>query len=130
MERRSRSPSPWPEPATSHRPASDNSVGTMGNGLQSSADPTPRRPTAPGRGSSSRRSGIGAGGGAGIVWTLLTLVLVAGAYYAIQANSGNGSVLGWSLAGGVSSGPVKISGYAGSLYPGANSQLQVKVENG
>src|SRR3954467_13495664 len=102
----------------------------MRNGLRSSADTATRRPTAPGRGSSSRHSGIGAGRGAGLVWTLLTLVLVAGAYYAIQANAGHGSVLGWSLAGGASSGPVKVSGYAGSLYPGVNSQLRVRVENG
>src|SRR3954471_21209945 len=102
----------------------------MRNGLRSSADTATRRPTAPGRGTSSRHAGIGAGRGAGIIWTLLPLVLVTGAYYAIQANTGNGSVLGWSLAGGATSGPVKISGYTGSLYPGANSQLQVKVENG
>ena len=101
----------------------------MRHGLRSSADTATRRPTAPGRGSSPGRAEPRTAGGAGVVWTLIVLILVAGAYYAVQANAGSSSVLGWSLAGGVSSGPVKISGFVRALHPGAHSRLRVKAEN-
>src|SRR3954451_9310974 len=102
----------------------------MSQGLQSSADTATRRPTAPGRGSSSRQPGSAPNGSASVIWTLIALALVAGILYAERANSRDDSAVGWSLAGGFSSGPVKISGYSRGLYPGARSYLLTKVRNG
>jgi hypothetical protein len=101
----------------------------MRNGLQSSADTATRRPEAPGRGSSSRHGGSVPSGSASIIWTLMALVLVAGILYAEQADSQGDSPVGWSLAGGTSSGPVEITGYARGLYPGASTYLLTKVTN-
>ena len=102
----------------------------MNQGLQSSADTTTRRPTAPGRGSSSGPTSSARRGGGSVVWTLLALALVAGILYAENANSGGSTGYGWSLAGGASSGTLSVSGFAVGLYPGFRTSMKVKVQNG
>ena len=59
----------------------------------------------------------------------MAMVLVAGILYAEQADSRGDSPVGWSLAGGTSSGPVEITGYARGLYPGASTYLLTRITN-
>ena len=59
----------------------------------------------------------------------MALALVAGILYAEQAGSRNGSISGWSTAGGFSSGSVRISGFANGLAPGKSSWLFIKARN-
>ena len=64
-----------------------------------------------------------------LVWTLIAMAVVAGILYAQRADSRDDSLSGWSLAGGASSGALRISGFATGLYPGFWTGLRTRVKN-